>query len=29
VNNVQNDYAYGMHSVIIFFMPNEPGSGGN
>ncbi|MBE5758652.1 MAG: Cna B-type domain-containing protein [Clostridiales bacterium] len=29
VNNVQTDYAYGMRSDIKFYLPNEPGSGGN
>ena len=29
VNNVQTDYAYGMRTDIKFFLPNEPGSGGN
>ena len=28
-NNVQTDYAYGMRSDIRFYLPNEPGSGGN
>ena len=28
-NNVQTDYAYGMRSDIKFYLPNEPGSGGN
>ena len=29
VNNVQTDYAYGMRSDIKFYLPNDPGSGGN
>ena len=29
VNNVQTDYAYGMRTDINFYLPNEPGSGGN
>ena len=29
VNNVQADYAYGMRTDINFYLPNEPGSGGN
>ena len=29
VNNVQTDYAYGMRTDIKFYLPNEPGSGGN
>jgi len=29
VNNVQTDYAYGMRVDVNFFLPNEPGSGGN
>ncbi len=29
VNNVQTDYAYGMRTDITFYLPNEPGSGGN
>ena len=28
-NNVQTDYAYGMRTDINFFLPNEPGTGGN
>ena len=28
-NNVQTDYAYGMRTDIRFYLPNEPGSGGN
>jgi len=28
-NNVQTDYAYGMRTDINFYLPNEPGSGGN
>jgi len=28
-NNVQTDYAYGMRTDIKFYLPNEPGSGGN
>lgn len=27
--NVQTDYAYGMRTDIKFYLPNEPGSGGN
>ena len=29
INNVQTEYAYGMRSDIKFFLPNEPGTGGN
>ncbi len=29
VNNVQTDYAYGMRTDIKFYLPNEPGTGGN
>ena len=29
VNNVQTDYAYGMRTDIKFYLPNNPGSGGN
>lgn len=29
VNNVQTDYAYGMRTDIKFYLPNDPGSGGN
>ena len=29
VGNVQTDYAYGMRTDITFYLPNEPGSGGN
>ncbi len=29
VNNVQTDYAYGMRTEIKFYLPNDPGSGGN
>lgn len=29
VNNVHTDYAYGMRTDIKFYLPNEPGSGGN
>ena len=29
VNNVQTDYAYGMRSDIKFYLPNDPGTGGN
>jgi len=28
-DNVQSDYAYGMRSDIRFYLPNDPGSGGN
>ncbi len=28
-NSVQTDYAYGMRSDIKFYLPNDPGSGGN
>ncbi len=28
-NNVQTDYAYGMRTDIKFYLPNDPGSGGN
>ena len=28
-SNVQTDYAYGMRTDIKFYLPNEPGSGGN
>jgi len=28
-NNVYTDYAYGMRSDIRFYLPNEPGTGGN
>ena len=29
INNVQTDYAYGMRTDIKFYLPNEPGTGGN
>ena len=29
VNNVQTDYAYGMRTDITFYLPKEPGTGGN
>ncbi|MBE6953637.1 MAG: Cna B-type domain-containing protein [Ruminococcaceae bacterium] len=29
VNNVHTNYAYGMRSDIKFYLPNDPGSGGN
>jgi len=28
-NNVHTDYAYGMRTDINFYLPNEPGTGGN
>lgn len=28
-NNVYTDYAYGMRNDIIFYLPNDPGTGGN
>lgn len=28
-NNVQTDYAYGMRTDIKFYLPNDPGTGGN
>ena len=29
VNNVYTDYAYGMRMDVNFFLPNDPGTGGN
>ena len=28
-NNVQTDYAYGMRTDVRFYLPNDPGTGGN